>query len=118
MGLMSVGESSKVTKMITFTNLGGYPTGMFRLDYYEDYELVDSKTFDYSDSGMTWKFVRAVRTSNNCVLYSAATKVYNMSVLNVDNGYNGLRNKGDAILSIPWNHWTGKTTYEVHLVEE
>lgn len=117
MGLMDTGNNKK-SKMITFTNLAGYPNNMFRLDYYEDFELVDSKIFNFSDSGLIWHFVKGVRTSDACLLYSAATRVFNICGPNAYDGYNGFRGNGAILVNIDWSVWPNTMIHAVQLVEE
>lgn len=118
MGLMSAGGNPAKNKMIVILGTDGSELGAsITAYYYENYEVVDSKTFGYiqAGEGMNFHFLKIQYGSLNWVVYSATERVFSVSASNP--GDTGFKDNGASLGRWRYNSYIHQYTLIVLLVE-
>lgn len=118
MGLMSVGGKSAKNKMIVIRGTDGSgESASITAYYYENYEVVDSKTFVFNSigSGEIFHFVKIQYASTNWVVYSATERVFSVSASNL--GDTGFKDNGASLGRWSYNNYINQYPLSVLLVK-
>ncbi|MGN0685506.1 MAG: hypothetical protein ACI4KC_05350 [Gemmiger sp.] len=118
MGLMSVGGKSDKNKMIVIRGSDGSGgSASITAYYYENYEVVDSKTFVYNQAsgGVNFHFLKIQYVSNNWVVYSATERVFSVSASNP--GDTGFKDNGASLGRWSYSNYINQYPLSVLLVK-